>query len=156
MIQIIKEKNNLVRDRLQRKMCVVVFGVKEKNQPMKIARKKEEAKRAKEITAEVVGGEEIVEQTEEVYRIGKYNENGIRPMKIRLVSQTAAEHVLQRTGKLAKVEGMKEIWIKRDMNEEEKSKLKELRVEAQSKNEERIQEQARRFTWKVVDMKVRK
>ncbi len=51
---------------------------------------------------------------------------------------------------------MKEIWIKSDINEEERNKLKELRVEAQSKNWERTQEQARRFTWKVVDMKVRK
>ncbi len=42
------------------------------------------------------------------------------------------------------------------MNKEERSKLEELRAEAQSKNEERTQEQGRRFTWKVVDMKVRK
>ncbi len=40
-------------------MCL---GVKEKNLPMKIAREKEEAKRAKEIISEVAGeGEEIVE-----------------------------------------------------------------------------------------------
>ncbi len=31
-----REKSNLVRDTVQRKMCVVVFGVKEKNLPMKI------------------------------------------------------------------------------------------------------------------------
>ncbi len=36
---------------VQRKMCVVVFGVKEKNLPMKTATEKEEAKRAKEIIA---------------------------------------------------------------------------------------------------------
>ncbi|XP_063856348.1 calcium-dependent secretion activator 2-like [Scylla paramamosain] len=40
------------------------------------------------------------------------------------------------------------------MNEKERSKLKELRVETQSKNEERTQEQARRFSWNIVDMKV--
>ncbi len=61
---------------LQRKMCVVVFEVREKNLPMKIAREKEEMKRVKEIIAEVVGEqEEIVEQTEKVYWIGKYDEN---------------------------------------------------------------------------------
>ncbi len=70
------------------------------------------------------------------------------------MSQTPAEHVLQRTGKLAKKEGMKEIQIKRDMNEEESE---ELRVEAQKKKKmERTQEQAKRFTWKVMDIKVRK
>ncbi len=60
-----------------------------------------------------MAGEGIVEQIEEVYRIGKYEENGTRSMKIRFMSQTAEEHVLQRTGKLGKVEGMKEIWIKK-------------------------------------------
>ncbi len=99
-----------MRDTVQRKMCVVVFAVKEKNLPMKIARDKEEVKMAKEIIAEVAGeGEEIVEQIEEVYRIGKYDENGTRPMKIRFMSQTATEHVLQRTGKLVKVERMRGI-----------------------------------------------
>ncbi len=86
-----------MRETVQRKMCVMVFGIKEKNLPMKMAREKEEVKRAKEIIAEVAGeGEKIVEQIEEVYRIGKYNENGTRPMKIRFMSQTAVEHLLQR------------------------------------------------------------
>ncbi len=83
---------------------MVVFGAKEKNLPMEIAREKE-VKRAKEIIAEVAEeGEGMVKQIEDVYRIRKYNE---------------------------KVEGMREMWIKRDMNEEERSKLKELRVEPQ-------------------------
>ncbi len=61
--QNIKEKGNLVRDMVQKKMYVVVFGVKEKNLPMKIAREKEEVKRAMEIIAEVAGeGKEIVEK----------------------------------------------------------------------------------------------
>ncbi len=69
---------------------------------MKVARKKEAAKRAKEIIAEVVGGgEEIVKQNE-VYMIGKYDENETRPMKIKFMLQTAVEHVLQRHGKFAK------------------------------------------------------
>ncbi len=96
----------------QQKMDMVVFGVKEKNLPMKIAReRKKRQKGAKEIIAEVAEeGEDIVEQIEEVYRIGKYNENETRPMKIRFMSQTTAEHILiQRTGKLAEVEGMRGI-----------------------------------------------
>ncbi len=56
VIKITKEKSNLVRDMVQRKMCVVVFGVKEKNLPMKIARERE-VKRAQEIIIEVVGKE---------------------------------------------------------------------------------------------------
>ncbi len=119
-----------MRETVQRKICVMVFEVKEKNVPMKIAREEEEAKKTKEIRVEIVEeGEEIVEQIEKVYWIGKYNKNGTRLMKIRFMSQTAAEQVLQRTGILAKVEGMMGVWLKRDMNEEERNKLKELRVE---------------------------
>lgn len=80
VIKIIKEKSNLVRDTVQRKMCMVVFGVKEKNLPMKTAREKE-VKRTKEIIAEVAEeGEGRVEQIEEVYRIGKYDKNRTKPM----------------------------------------------------------------------------
>ncbi len=43
------------------------------------------------------------------------------------MSQRIAEYMLQRTGKLAKVEGMREMWVKKTKktNEEERSKLKE-------------------------------
>ncbi len=69
-----------------RNMSVVVFGVKEKNLPMKIAREKE-VKRVKEIIAEVLEeGDGIIKEIEEVYRIKKYEENGTRPVKIRFMS----------------------------------------------------------------------
>ena len=63
-----------------------------------------------------------MEQIEEVYRTGKCDLNKIRPMKIKFATQTAAEHVLERMGKSVKVEGMKDIWIRRDMKEEERTK----------------------------------
>ncbi len=44
---------------------------------------------ANEIIAEVASkGEEIAEQIEEVNRIGMYDKNGTRPVKIRFMSQT--------------------------------------------------------------------
>lgn len=67
-----------------------------------------------------------------------------------------AEYVLKQARKLAKIEGMKEIWIKRDINEEEINKLKELREETKAKNAERMQEQVERFMWKVIDLRIRK
>lgn len=65
-----------------------------------------------------------------------------------------AEYVLKQARKLAKIEGMKEIWIKRDINEEEINKLKELREETKAKNAERMQEQVERFMWKVIDLRI--
>ena len=139
-------------------MCVVIFGDKEKNIPNRVVREKEELKRAKEILGKVM--EEDDENRgihiEEVHRIGKYTVEGKRPMKIRLNNQVAAEYILKRTGLLRKAEDMKDIYIRREMNEEERSKVKELKEEAKAKNEERTQGQAEKFIWRVVDMKIRK
>lgn len=56
-------------------MCVVVSGDKEKNLPMRAAREREEVKRAKKIIAQMTEEREgIIEQIEEVHRIGKYEE----------------------------------------------------------------------------------
>ena len=54
------------------------------------------------------------------------------------------------------MEEIKQVWIKRDMNEEERKKERELLAEAQTKNEERTEEQVENFYWRVVDQKVRK
>ena len=61
----------------------------------------------------------MTEQVEKVYRIGIYEAGKNRPMKVRFATQTAAEYVLERTGRLAKMEEMKQIWIKKDMKQEE-------------------------------------
>ncbi len=67
VIKIIKKKI-ILWETVQRKFCVVVFGVKEKNLS-RIAREKE-LERAKEIIAEKAEeGEGIIKQTEEVYRM---------------------------------------------------------------------------------------
>ena len=114
-------------------------------------------KRAKEIIAKVAEEDtEIIDQVEEVHRLGRYEPGKTRPMKVRFSVQSAAEHVLERTGKLARVEELKQVWIKRDMNEEERKKERELLAEAQTKNEERTEEQVENFYWRVVDQKVRK
>ena len=157
VVRIIKEKENIIRNTVQKKMCVIVFGDKEKDIPIKAIRQGEELKRAKEILSAVVEeGQEIGEQIEEIYRLGKYLRNGARPLKIRFSTQTAASTVLARTGKLSKTENMKHIWIRRDMTEEERNSLKNLREEAKTKNEERTQDQAKSFVWRVVDQKLKK
>ena len=157
VVRILKEKENIIRDTVQKKMCVIVFGDKEKDLPLKATRQREELKRAKEIIASVVEeGEDTMEQVEEVYRLGKYMRNGARPMRIRFSTQVAAATVLARTGKLAGIDNMKHIFIRSDMNEVERKKFKELKEEARTKNEERTQEQANRFVWRVVDLQLRR
>ena len=156
VIKIIKEKENLVRDTVQKKLCVMVFGDKEKHQHMKDARERDEWKRAKEILRNIEEDDDIIDQIEEVTRMGKYIEKGARPMRIRFSSQYAAETVMAKKWKLARAAGMKDIWIRRAMNEEERIHHKELVEEAKAKNEERTQEEMKCFVWKVKDMRIRK
>ena len=51
---------------------------------------------------------------------------------------------------------MKDIWIRKDMNEDERKKIKELVAEAKAKNEERPPDEVNKFFWKVIDMRIRK
>jgi hypothetical protein len=101
-------------------------------------------------------GEEFEDDIDVVGRIGKYKEGGQRPMKIKFKSQAQAEEVLARSWKLAKVEEYKNIWIKKDMSEEERAKTKALIEEAKEQNDNRTEEEKGVFFYRVVDMKIRK
>ena len=50
---------------------------------------------------------------------------------------------------LKEVEGFKEIYIRKNYNEEEWKKLKEQREEAKLKNDERSEEEKNTFFWRV-------
>ncbi|MPC69700.1 hypothetical protein E2C01_063931 [Portunus trituberculatus] len=84
--------------------------------------------------SEVVNStQELDHKMEEVIRLGRYSEGGRRPMKVRMRSQVAIEEIMARKGKLADDVEHKDIWIKRDMNLEEKEKEKVVRSEAKEK-----------------------
>ena len=48
------------------------------------------------------------------------------------------------------------VWVKIDMSENKRNKVKEVREEAKAKNEMRTPEPVRKFTWRVVNMQMRK
>ncbi len=77
-------------------------------------------------------------------------------MKIKLKSQTAAEETLANVWKLAKSDKFKQVWIRREMNEEERKKVNELRSEAKERNEQRTQEERELSFWRVMDLRLRK
>ena len=68
-------------------------------------------------------------------------------MKLR--SQTTVEEILARTGKLAENTKYKNIWIKRDMNMEEREKEKDLRDEAKEKKREEDRDREEEILLKV-------
>ena len=156
-MQVIKEKHNLVREAVDKKKCVVVFGVIEKRNPVKFVRDREDMEIAKGVINKIQDeNQELEKDIEEVFRIGKYVEGRHRPIKIKLKSQTTVEELLARSARLASKEETKDILIKRDMNIEEREKEKLLRAEAKEKNEKRTETEKMKFFWRVVDMRLRK
>lgn len=157
VIQVIKNKEHVVRDMVEKKKSVIIFGLKEKVLNNRSDRVKEELKVAREIIKEVEeDNAEVVEEIEEVFRLGKYEEGKARPMKIKFKSQAAATKVLERTWTLAQTERYKDVWIRKDLNEEERARRNELMNEAKEKNDQRSEEEKNRFYWRVVEEKIKK
>ncbi len=112
---------------------------------------------AREIIQEVEGDNpQAVEEIEELCRLGKYEEGKVRPMRIKFKTQVAATRVLERTWRLALKEKYREVWIRKDLNEEERASINELIKEAKAKNEQRPEEERNRFYWRVIEGKIKK
>lgn len=67
-----------------------------------------------------------LEEVEEVIRIGRYDEERIRPMRVALRSQTETVDILERTLRLRGDYEFKDVCTKKSLNEEGRIKLKEL------------------------------
>ncbi|MPC40292.1 hypothetical protein E2C01_033848 [Portunus trituberculatus] len=120
--------------------------MKEKKNPNKFMRECEERELAKTVIKQVQDStQEFDQEVEEVIRLGRYSEEGSRPMKVRMRSQVAAEKIMARKGKLADDTEYKDIWIKRDRNLEEREKKKVLRSEAKEKNSKRTEIEMKNF-----------
>ena len=76
-----------------------------KEEPCKICKREGRKELAKEIIGIVQDRDQGLEKDmEKVHRIGRYNEGGKTPLKVKLRSQTMVEEILARTGKLAKIQ----------------------------------------------------
>ncbi len=155
IVSVIKEKK-MVRDTVDKVKCVVLFGVKEDNIVDRLERERKEKENIRQIIAEVVEDEDrALNQVEEIHRIGKYEENKDRPLKVKFATQTQAEEIINGGWKLAnKVEWKKfrltVIWMKR------RERNRELVKDAKVKNDNRTEEERKKFYWKAVDLRLRK
>ena len=158
VVGVLKKNEGLVRDAAEKKKSMVLFGQREVKQSIKGLREKDELKKAKEIIAKLntESDDKYEDEIEEVFRLGKYVEGGARPLKIRFRSQNTVEELLWRTSKFSKEEELKNLWLRRDLNEEERNRLKELVQTAKEKNEERTEEEKKAFFWRVLDSRLRK
>ncbi|MPC57588.1 hypothetical protein E2C01_051571 [Portunus trituberculatus] len=100
--------------------------------------------------------QEFDQEVEKVIRLGRYSEGGRRPMKVRMRSQVTVQEIMARKVKLADDVQHKDIWIKRDMNLEEREKEKVPRSEAKKKNKKRTEIEKKNFDWRVLDRRLKK
>ena len=122
-----------------------------------VERERKEKEKIGKIIATVTGEEgQSVRSVEEYHRIGKFEEQKDRPVKIKFATQVQAEEVLNGAWKLAAVEEFKKVWINKDLDEEERSTLRELVKEAKQKNDLRTEEEKERFYWRVRDLRLKK
>ena len=156
VVRVIKEKQEIVRDTVEKKKTVVVFGMGEEHTPAFNEREKKERKCVEDLFDVLQENKDLTQEIEECRRLGRYKEGSHRPIKIRLRSQVAAEEILVKARQLARTEKYKKVWIKREMNREEREAEQGLRQEAKEKNDARSEMEKKRFYWKVIDMKLRK
>lgn len=142
---------------MEKKKCIIMYGMKEIKKSTKFLREREEVKKAKEVIASLNNEDEderYEEEIEEVYRLGPFKQGENRPLKVKFRSQAEAEELLYRAGRLSKMDEYKDIWLKRDLTEEERNRKKELVQCAKERNEERSEEEKNEFFWRVLDMRV--
>lgn len=89
-------------------------------------------------------------------RLGAYEEGKSRPLKLKLKSPGAAEALLRRAWKLKDYEETKSIYIRRNMTQEERTKIKKMVTEVREKNEARTKEEKTKFFWRVRNGRLKK
>ena len=159
IVSVIKEKKKIVRDTLVDKVkSVIIFGLKEEKIVRREQRERKEKESIKKVVEIVTEGDstETLRAVEEFHRLGKFEENKYRPLKIKFATQVQAEEMINGAWRLAQVEECRNVWINRDLDEDERVQMKELVQEAKQKNRERSEEEKMQFYWKVRDWKLRK
>ena len=157
VINVIKQEKRLVRDTVEKVKCLVIFGIPEEKILNKMEREEKEKEKVKKVLVAASEDEGITGiKVEDIFRIGKFEENKNRPVRIKFATQSMAEEILYGSWRLAGKEELKNVWINKDLDEGERLKVRELVEEAKQKNDSRTEEEKLKFYWKVRDWQVRK
>ena len=158
MIGVLKRKETLIREIAEKKKSVLIFGAKENSVTYRPKREKMEMKMVKDLLKNLNDEDKqnLEEEVEEIHRLGPYKQGRTRPIKVLLKSQQVTEEILYRTTKLREVDGCKDIYIKKNRNEDERKRHTELVEQARELNDERSEEEKNTFFWRVLGERVRK
>lgn len=149
VVKVLQKEEVLVRNIAEKKKCVVVNGLKEENIRNWQERKEKEEEKVQSLLSKVLGDEGAAGVVEDHLRLGKYEEGKTRPVKITLKSQADAESLLRNAWKLKNSQETNTIYVRRNMSQEERAKMRELVAQVKEKNEQRTEEEKKEFFWKV-------
>ena len=157
VVKMLKQNEDTVRDIAEKKKCIVVSGLKESFNKNWHERKRREMNMIQEVLEKISEEEDnLFGEVEEIMRLGAYEEDKNRPIKIKLKSQVTAEVILRNAWRLSNYDETKGIYIRRNMTEEERAKIKVLVMEVKERNEARSEEDKTKFFWKVRNERIKK
>ena len=157
----IKNNANLIREECERASSIIVTGISE---PVieNIVKRQDYVQTAVYTVLDNIKEDDDrwKEDVLEIRRVGRYDPdkkgNNKRPVKVRFNSERTAREVLAMANKLRWIDGMKGIYINKDMSLTERKNLQELREEARNLNENRTDEEAKKYFFAVRWGKVKK
>lgn len=157
VVKVIKEKENVIRDTVDKNRTVILFGLEEKEIKEQDVRKERLWSDVTKVLKELDDiGRDWRSEIEEMHRLGLYEANGKRPVKIKLKVKAVAEEISMKAWKLSKDDNLKKYGIRKDMTRNEREELKDRLEGVKQKNEERSEAEKEIFFWKLVGKEVKK
>lgn len=156
-----KENAAIIREECDRAKSIIISGIPEPNIESMVKRQDHLRMVVLKVFDEIKDDEDRwMEDVLEIRRVGKYDSNkkalNKRPVKVRFNSERTAMEVIAMAKRLRKVEGIKKIYINKDLSIPERIKLQELRMKAREENESRSDEEAKNYFFAVRRGKVTK
>ena len=154
----LKSNSKLVRETVEQCRSIIIFGDREDPQKDRRVREKERADRMVKILKAMDDENKAWEnEIEDIQKIGSYVKDGnvkpVRPTKIRFTSEKIVKEILARTWRLHGQMGYENIYVKKDLNEEERDRLVHLKREVEEENNKRTEQEKEEFFWRIKDMK---
>lgn len=151
--RVIRSNEKLLRETVDKSKSLIIFGNKENEIESRVNRDKEEDKFVKDVIGELMVYN-VDKEIAEFRRIGKYEKDKVRPLKVTFMNSQVLEEVLRNAWKLKDSEKYSGLMIRRDLSKEDREVLKGKLEEAKAKNNERSEDEAKTFFFKVVGLRI--
>ena len=148
--------NTVRRDTFDKNKSIVIIGDIEGHQEDRYKRARERRDRVNHILGKMSDGNSFwASQVVETRRIGRYERNSSRPIRVKFRSKTVAEEVLGASWKLSYEANYRKIYLRQDLDKDERERLGDMLKQVKVLNEHRSEEEKQDFFWRVKHMRIR-